>query len=120
LISEISSGQKSPFYIDFSEYPRERDSLPIGVFDSGTGGLTVLNALIRLDAFDNRTHEHGSDGIPDFVSEKFIYLGDKANMPYGRYPSEGLFPKNFIAFDDDISLIVDVSIFRNWCFFFCK
>jgi len=89
LISEISSDQKSPFYIDFSEYPREWDSLPIGVFDSGTGGLTVLNALIRLDAFDNRTHERGSDGIPDFVSEKFIYLGDKANMPYGRYPSEG-------------------------------
>jgi glutamate racemase len=89
LISEISSDQESPFYIDFSEYPHERDSLPIGVFDSGTGGLTVLNALIRLDAFDNRTHERGSDGIPDFVSEKFIYLGDKANMPYGRYPSEG-------------------------------
>ena len=88
LISEISSDQKSPFYIDFSEYPRERDSLPIGVFDSGTGGLTVLNALIQLDKFDNRTHERGSDGIPDFVSEKFIYLGDKANMPYGRYPSE--------------------------------
>ena len=89
LISEIRSDQKSPFYIDFSEYPRERDSLPIGVFDSGTGGLTVLNALIQLDKFDNRTHERGSDGIPDFVSEKFIYLGDKANMPYGRYSSEG-------------------------------
>ena len=89
LISEIRSDPKSPFYIDFSEYPGERDPLPIGIFDSGTGGLTVLNALIRLDAFDNRTHEKGSDGIPDFVSEKFIYLGDKANMPYGRYPSEG-------------------------------
>jgi len=89
LVSEISSDQKSPFYIDFSEYPSERDSLPIGVFDSGTGGLTVLNAIIQLDSLDNRTHEQGSDGIPDFVSEKFIYLGDRANMPYGRYPSEG-------------------------------
>ncbi len=89
LISEISSDQNSPFYIDFSEYPQDRDPLPIGVFDSGTGGLTVLNAIIRLDAFDNRTHERGSDGIPDFISEKFVYLGDRANMPYGRYPSEG-------------------------------
>jgi glutamate racemase len=43
--------------------PRE---LPIGVFDSGVGGLTVLRAL----------REH----LPD---ESFLYLGDTARLPYG-------------------------------------
>ncbi len=40
--------------------------LPIGVFDSGVGGLTVLRAL-RL-------------AMP---AEDFIYLGDTARLPYG-------------------------------------
>jgi glutamate racemase len=40
--------------------------LPIGIFDSGVGGLTVYRAL----------HEQ----LPD---EKFIYLGDTARVPYG-------------------------------------
>src|SRR5262252_3522693 len=42
------------------------DSLPIGIFDSGVGGLTVYRAL----------HEH----LPN---ERFIYLGDTARVPYG-------------------------------------
>lgn len=41
-------------------------SLPIGVFDSGVGGLTVLAALRRR--------------LP---SESFVYLGDTARLPYG-------------------------------------
>ncbi len=40
--------------------------LPIGIFDSGVGGLTVYRAL----------HER----LP---SEHFIYLGDTARVPYG-------------------------------------
>ena len=39
---------------------------PIGVFDSGLGGLTILNAL-------RRTLPH----------EDLIYFGDTANVPYG-------------------------------------
>jgi len=39
---------------------------PIGVFDSGVGGLTVLRALRRA--------------LP---GEDFIYLGDTARLPYG-------------------------------------
>jgi glutamate racemase len=39
---------------------------PIGVFDSGVGGLTVLRALQRR--------------LP---GESFIYLGDTARLPYG-------------------------------------
>jgi len=41
-------------------------TLPIGVFDSGIGGLTVLKAL--------------QERLP---AESFIYLGDTARLPYG-------------------------------------
>jgi glutamate racemase len=44
---------------------------PIGVFDSGVGGLTVLRALI------------GS--LP---AEDFLYLGDTARLPYGTKSPE--------------------------------
>lgn len=46
--------------------PAIRNSLPIGIFDSGVGGLTVYRAL----------HER----LPD---EHFVYLGDTARVPYG-------------------------------------
>lgn len=50
---------------------RERDVRPIGVFDSGVGGLTVLRALqARLPG------------------EDFIYLGDTARLPYGSKSRE--------------------------------
>ena len=62
---------------------------PIGVFDSGLGGLTVLERLLDVDRFDNSTGRPGPDGIPDFAAESFQYLGDQANMPYGDYSSEG-------------------------------
>ena len=59
--------------------------LPIGVFDSGIGGLTVLEALLTLDAFHNDNLQPGADGVADFAQERFIYFGDQANMPYGNY-----------------------------------
>jgi len=65
-----------------------KTSLPIGVFDSGTGGLTVLNALLTLDFFNNKTGEQKPDGKPDFESEYFQYLADQSNMPYGNYAAE--------------------------------
>lgn len=60
--------------------------LPIGVFDSGTGGLTVLEHVLAVDAFGNGTTKERGDGRPDFASESFIFLADQANMPYGNYP----------------------------------
>src|ERR1043165_3775979 len=39
---------------------------PVGVFDSGVGGLTVLRALLAA--------------LP---REDFLYLGDTARLPYG-------------------------------------
>ncbi|MFM8710365.1 MAG: glutamate racemase, partial [Sphingomonadales bacterium] len=67
----------------------QRNTLPIGVFDSGTGGLTVLEAILTLDAFRNSDGKPGADGIPDFSSERFQYLADQANMPYGNYAAAG-------------------------------
>ncbi|PYS90005.1 MAG: glutamate racemase [Acidobacteria bacterium] len=43
-----------------------KNELPIGIFDSGVGGLTVYRAL--------------HDRLPN---EHFIYLGDTARVPYG-------------------------------------
>jgi glutamate racemase len=45
--------------------------LPIGIFDSGVGGLTVLAALERR--------------LPH---ESFVYLGDTARLPYGTKSRE--------------------------------
>ncbi|SRR5579883_3273535 len=45
------------------------DSRPIGVFDSGIGGLTILRELLR-----------------ELPTERFIYFGDDANCPYGPRP----------------------------------
>lgn len=85
IIKTIVSDTTSFYYTNFNEYPALQPKMPIGVFDSGTGGLTVLNAIVTLDAYNNKTHQKGSDGILDFTSEDFIYLADQANMPYGNY-----------------------------------
>ena len=50
---------------------KSKNNLPIGVFDSGTGGLTVLEAMLNLDAFNNKTGKPGADGKPDFEKEFF-------------------------------------------------
>jgi len=89
IIAEICNNRASPFYINFSQYPKQRKPLAIGIFDSGTGGLTVLDSILKIDRYNNKTMVAKPDGIPDFRDEKFIYLGDKANMPYGRYQAEG-------------------------------
>jgi glutamate racemase len=80
----------APFSFDAAAYrSADLSSLPIGVFDSGIGGLTVLEAILALDAFDNVSLQPGADGIPDFKDEKIIYFGDQANMPYGNYSAVG-------------------------------
>ncbi|MFO1481797.1 MAG: aspartate/glutamate racemase family protein [Verrucomicrobiaceae bacterium] len=78
---------KTAFSFDASAWSDDKATrhLPVGVFDSGIGGLTVLEALLTLDAFNNATLQPGADGTPDFAQERFIYFGDQANMPYGNY-----------------------------------
>ncbi len=80
--------KESKFYADFSSFPSQKNKLPIGVFDSGTGGLTVLEVLLKADMVDNISGEIKADGVPDFAGEDFTYLADRANMPYGNYAAE--------------------------------
>lgn len=46
--------------------PQAHDPRPVGVFDSGVGGLTILNDLLR-----------------ELPAERFVYFGDTGNCPYG-------------------------------------
>lgn len=88
IVSTIIEDEDNFYHIDFKNYPNGNKKLPIGVFDSGTGGLTVLKAIVNYDQNNNKNHEKGSDGEIDFLNESFIYLGDQANMPYGNYSKE--------------------------------
>lgn len=87
IVSTIINDPSSFYHIDFTQ-PKHKN-LPIGVFDSGTGGLTVLEAILNFDRYKNETGTAlGSDGKMDFLKESFIYFGDQANMPYGNYSKE--------------------------------
>jgi glutamate racemase len=88
IISTIVNDKDNFYHVDMANYPFSDTSLPIGIFDSGTGGLTVLKAIVNYDKNKNISHKAGRDGTLDFDKESFIYLGDQANMPYGNYPKE--------------------------------
>ncbi len=49
----------------------EAHRAPVGVFDSGVGGLTILTELLRE--------------LPD---ERYVYFGDTGNCPYGARTEE--------------------------------
>ncbi|MBA3647180.1 MAG: glutamate racemase [Chitinophagales bacterium] len=49
------------------------NSNPIGIFDSGIGGLTVANAVLK-----------------QLPGEQIIYFGDTAHLPYGDKSSEAI------------------------------
>jgi len=91
IVDTILKQKDSFFYLDAHAYPKQQEGLPVGIFDSGTGGLTVLNAIVQFDQFNNDTltWSRQGDGQRDFQGESFIYLGDQANMPYGNYSVEG-------------------------------
>src|SRR2546430_5831934 len=69
------------------------DSRPVGLFDSGVGGLTVLHECLV-------TMPH----------EDFVYLGDHARLPYGPRPLAQVrgFAREIGAFLErrDVKLIV--------------
>ena len=50
---------------------RKQNITPIGVFDSGIGGLSVLKQFVRFLPY-----------------ERYIYLGDTARVPYGNKSAE--------------------------------
>jgi glutamate racemase len=51
-----------------------KSSMPIGVFDSGIGGLTVVKSLLR-----------------ELPNEQIFYFGDTARCPYGSRPKHEVY-----------------------------
>src|SRR2546429_9483551 len=49
--------------------PTSGNHTPIGVFDSGVGGLTVVRAILAR-----------------FPQERILYVADQAHVPYGGRP----------------------------------
>ena len=84
IIEKALHDETSHYYADFSKFPAEKRTLPIGVFDSGTGGLTVLEVMLTIDKMDNITGEPGSDGIPDFAGENFTGTGGEGTFENNR------------------------------------
>ena len=72
---------------------RSGDPRPIGVFDSGVGGLTVLSEINRR--------------LP---GEAMLYLGDNARTPYGPRPADEVrrFTEEGVRWllDEDIKLLI--------------
>lgn len=63
-------------------YPKPPDSQPIGLFDSGVGGLTVLSEVAR-----------------QMPAENVLYLADTARVPYGGRPPDEIIKINVEIFN---------------------
>jgi len=72
------------------------DKRPIGVFDSGVGGLTAVRELIRL--------------LPN---ENVVYLGDTARVPYGTKSRETI--EKYAKQDAEFLLSQNVKIIIAAC-----
>ena len=89
IINKAISDTSSIFYADFENYPDTLSVLPIGIMDSGTGGLAILERFLTADEYDNITGKLVADNIGDFVGENLTYLADIANVPYVGYLNKG-------------------------------
>lgn len=63
--ADVSPGQR----IQHARNDLGEQQAPVGVFDTGVGGLTILHEMLRE--------------LPD---ERFVYFGDTGNCPYGVRP----------------------------------
>lgn len=74
----------------------ELKARPVGIFDSGVGGLTVLREIMR-----------------ELPSERVIYFGDTARFPYG--PRSDIELQEFVFEIVDFLLAKDVKIIVSAC-----
>lgn len=79
-----------------AHHPRDRRTRPIGVFDSGIGGLTVVKAL--------------TERLPQ---ENIVYFGDTARVPYGPKSPEVV--REYTAGDTDVLLQHDIKMIVVAC-----
>src|SRR5512141_116264 len=71
-------------------------SSPIGVFDSGIGGLTVVRALLN-----------------HLPNENIVYFGDTARVPYGSKSPQVV--REYALQDTDVLLRHDVKMIVVAC-----
>ena len=69
IVQTALNDSSSCNYINFDEFPENKRFLSIGIFDSGIGGLSILDLLLNADYFNNITGEEVPDGIKDFAGE---------------------------------------------------
>lgn len=72
------------------------DNRPIGIFDSGLGGLTVAKEIMKL--------------LPD---ENIVYFGDTGRVPYGTRSAETI--KKYATEDERFLLSKDVKLIVAAC-----
>ena len=72
------------------------DNRPIGVFDSGLGGLTVVRELIKI-----------------MPNEDIIYFGDTGRVPYGARSRETII--KYAKQDESFLLSKDVKLIIAAC-----
>lgn len=75
---------------------------PIGIYDSGLGGLTVFKQIVKL--------------LPN---ENFIYLGDNARVPYGNRSKETILKfsfedANFLLSKDVKCIVIACNTSSAW------
>ena len=60
-----------------------KETAPIGIFDSGVGGLTVAREIMR-----------------HLPNEDFVYFGDTARVPYGNKSKDNIvrYSRQIVAF----------------------
>lgn len=73
-----------------------KNKKPIGIFDSGVGGLTVAKEIMKL--------------LPE---EDFVYLGDTANLPYGDKSEEIV--RQYSVDNTDFLLKYDIKVLVVAC-----
>ncbi len=88
MSAEVNASNAAVF-----EAPAEASDRPVGVFDSGVGGLTVMREIMKL-----------------MPKERIIYFGDTARVPYGNKSGETVtrFSEQIMRFllKEDVKAIV--------------
>ena len=80
IVTKVAAERITPKVGEKREEKKITPSSPIGIFDSGVGGLTVLKEVMR-----------------QLPHEDVVYLADNARVPYGGRP-----PEEIIKFNEEI------------------
>lgn len=92
-VRHVLSGKVTHKISEISERPIVTESSPVGMFDSGVGGLTVFEKFTRL-----------------MPRESVIYLADTARVPYGGRSNSDIIKINREILDHFVGLGVKLIV----------